>query len=889
MRRLADRLVLRLRSLVRRDAVERDLEREMAFHLERQVEENLAAGMPPQAARDAARRSFGPAARIAEECRDTRRTRWLEQLAQDLSYAGRLFRRTPTFGAAALATLTLGFGANAAILTLVHGVLMKPLPFPDPGRLVLLREASAGGTMSVTAPNYLDLRERTGSFTELGASTEGAAALSGGGHGARPERVGVLRASASYFRALGVQPRMGRAFSDRDDREGADRVALLGEALWQRRFDGDPGVVGRVVRLDGVPHTIAGVIPATATLGEPSDWLYVPLALTAEDRARTGMRFLTVVGRLRPDVAPPAAAHEVAAVMTALEAVRPNSNANISAELRPLGESVVRDARLGLLLLWGAVGLVLLIACANVANLQLSRSMARRKELALRLSLGAARGRLIRQLLAEHVALGVAGAGLGAVAAYLLLDALVAMLPPGIPRIEHARLDLVVLGLSLGLGAVTSLVFGLVPALHMSRPDLQDSLKEGGRTLAAPSRHVFGSALVVGEVALSLVLLAGAGLLVRSFLHLQSVSPGFETSGILTARLSLPEEAYPDPAATVRFYTTLVERLEALPGVRAASATTQFPLDGGGPSTVAFIEGRPRPAVGDWENWPMFHDRGVTPGYRASLGLPLIEGRDLTAADAAGPVRAALVNPAAARRYWPGERAVGQRIRPDDDDQRPVEIVGVIADTKHFGLNEDPRPEFFLPIAQVAPFSWDVSDRTVTILLKAEQDPAALAPALARVVRDMDPELPLYRVRTMENVIAAATGPMRSFTTLLSVFGAISLMLAAVGVYGLVASLVQQRHHEFGVRLALGSTEAGIRALVLGRGLVLTGIGVGLGVVGAIGASRAIQSLLFQVSRTDPVVLASVAALLLGVAAVACWIPALRAARVNPLSLLRSA
>ena len=889
MRRFIDRCRLRLRSLVHRADVERELQREIEFHLARQIEENEAAGMPPAEAREAALRAFGAGGRIAEECRDARRTQWLEHLAQDLSYAARLYRRTPAFAAAALATLTLGFGANAAVLTLVHGVLMKPLPFPEPDRLVLVRERASEDVRRFTAPNYVDLRERAGSFVELGARTEGAAALGHGDGAVNPERVDLLRVSASYFRALGVRPRLGRLFTGRDDAEGAARVALLGEALWRRRFGADPNVTRIVVKVDGVPHTVVGVLPASAVLSEPPDRLYVPLALTAEDRERTGMRFLTVVGRLRPGVTMAAAQHEAAAVMRSLEALRPNANARVSADLLPLGASVVRDARLGLLLLWGAVGLVLLIACANVANLQLSRGASRRKELALRLSLGATRGRIVRQLLAEHVGLGIAGAALGAAAAYLVLDALIAMLPEGVPRIEQARVDLTILSFSLGLGVATSLLFGLVPALHMSRPDLQNSLKEGGRTLAAPSRLVFGSGLVVAEIALALVLLVGAGLLVRSFLRLQDVSPGFDTSGILTARLSLPEQRYSDSASAVRFYDRLVERIGAIPGVARAAATSSFPLDDGGPSMVAFIEGRPKPAPGDWDTWPMFHDRSVTPGYRASLGLALIDGRDLTEADAAGPVRVALINETAARRYWPGSRAVGQRIRPDDGDDRAVEIVGVIADTRHFGLDQEPRPEFYLPLPHVAPFVWDVSSRSLTILVRTARDPASLVPELARVVRDLDPELPIYRVRTMDEVLADTTAPMRSFTTLLAVFGAMALVLAAVGVYGLVASLVQQRHHEFGVRLALGATGAGIRSLVVGRGIVLAAAGIAIGTLVAVAASRAIQSLLFQVSRTDPLVLAGVAGLLLAVSIAACWIPAVRAARVNPLALLRSA
>ena len=888
MSRVIDRCRLRVRSLLRRRSVERELQREIEFHLARQIEENEAAGMSAADARNAALRAFGPGGRIAEECRDTRGTRWLEHLAQDLAYAGRLFRRTPTFAAAALATLTLGFGANAAILTVVHGVLLRPLPFPEPDRLVLVREAVTGGTTSFTAPDYLDLRARASSFADLGAATEGAAALSGSGP-SLPERVDMLRASASYFRTLQVQPRLGRLFADRDDREGAERVALLGEGLWRRRFNADPGVTGTAVRVDGVPHTIVGVVPASATLTEARDWLYVPLALTSQDRERSGMRYLTVIGRLREGVSLVAAQHEAAAIMKSLEAIRPGSNTRVSAEVSPLGASLVRDARLGLLLLWSAVGLVLLIACANVANLQLARSAARRKELALRLSLGATRGRIVRQLLAEHVALGAAGALLGAAAAFLLFDALVAMLPAGIPRIEQARMDLAVLSISLGLGVLTSLVFGLVPALHMSRPDLQDSLKEGGRTMAAPSRRLFGSALVVGEISLSLVLLASAGLLVRSFLLLQDVSPGFETSDLLTARLSLPAHRYPDGPSAVRFYERLVERLNARPGVSLAAATSQFPLDGGGPNMTVAIEGRPKPAPGDWEQWPIFHDRAVTPGYRATLGLELIDGRDLTEADAAsGPARVALINETAARRYWPDERAVGERIQSGDGDDRPVEIVGVISDTKHFGLDQDSRPEFFLPIAQASSLTWEVSERSLTILLKTDQDPAALVPALAGVVRELDPELPLHRVRTMDEVLADGTAPIRSFTTLLTVFGAMALALAAVGIYGLIASIVQQRQHEFGVRIALGATAAGIRRLVVGRGMVLAAMGVVLGVAGAIGATRALQSLLFEVSRTDPLVLTAVGALLLAVAAAACWIPALRAARVNPLALLRS-
>jgi predicted permease len=890
VRRWMDRFRLRIRSLVRREEVERELDRELQYHLASQVEENVAAGMTPAEARDAAARSFGPAARIGEECRDARRITWIEHLVQDVTYAGRLLTRTPAFTAAALATLTLGFGANAAILAVVHGVLLRPLPFPDPDRLVLVREVIGEGPASVTAPDYLDWLGQARSFVALGARTEAFVSLSEGNAVAEPERVEGTRASAGYFRVLDIRPAVGRLFDEQDDKEGAERVAILSDALWQRRFGSDPHIVGRSIRLDAVPHTIVGVLPPDAAVFERSDQIYVPLALTAAERESTGMHFLQVIARLHSDRSMESAQHEMVAIMKGIERGRPNSNAGVSAAVTPLSTTLVGDVRLSLGLLWGAVGLVLLIACANVANLHLSRNAARSRELSLRLSLGATRGRIVRQLLAEHLALGLAGALLGAAFASVLFDLLIQVLPSDIPRIAQARLDSTILLLTLALGALTSLAFGLVPALQMSRPDLQNALKDGGRSLAAPSRSIFASALVVGEVALAIVLLTGAGLLVRSFVRMQNIPAGFDPDGILTARLSLPAERYQNPADVVRFYDTLLDRLRAVPGVSSAAATTQLPLDAANGSMVAFIEGRPRPREGDWANWPFFFDRGVTSDYRASLGLRLIDGRDLSPADATGELRAALINETAARRYWPGKTAVGARLQPDDGDDRLVEIVGVISDTRHFGLTQEPQPEFYLPISQVSPFVWRITDRSLTMVLRSEgRDPVALIAPLRTIVRQLDPELPVYAVRSMEEVVADSTTAPRNFSALLSAFSAIALILASVGVYGLVTFLAQQRNHEFGVRMALGASASGIRRLVVGRGLVLAGSGVAIGTVAALAGSRLLQTLLFQVSAVDPLVMVSAAMLLLGVAAAACWIPARRAARVNPMLLLRDA
>jgi putative ABC transport system permease protein len=888
VRRLLNRLRIRARTLTDRNGVERELERELEFHLASQTEENRAAGMDPQTARAEALRAFGPAARIAEECRDTRRTRWIEHLVQDLSYASRTLRSSRTFTAAALATLVLGFGANTAVLMLLHGVLLQPLPFPDAERLVMLQEAIGDFTMRVTAPNYRDWRGRAQSFSEIGASTPTFVSLSGSGI-LEPERIEATRASASYYRALGVTPLVGRPLTDEDDRDGAERVALLSEGLWQHRFGADGRVIGTSIRLDGLPYTVVGVLPASVQLAEQPDHVYVPLALTTEESGANGRRFLNVVARLEQDVSIAAARHEMAAIMKSLERVRPGSNTRVSTRITPMAAALVGDVRLTLGLLWAAAALVLLIACANVANLHLSRNAARRKELALRVSLGATRGRIVRQLLAEHLALGVVGSLVGAAAATLLFDVLASMLPADLPRISQVRLDSTVLLLTLSLGVITSLVFGLVPTLQMSKPDLQESLKEGGRSLGVPSRFVFGSALVVGEIALSLMLLVGAGLLVRSILQLQHVSPGFDSRGIFTARLSLPGERYQTPESVVRFYDDLIRRLRAAPGVAHAAAISQLPLDGSGGNMVVQIEGRPRPREGDWENWPFFYNRGITAGYRAALGLRLLQGRDLTSADAGGPRRVALINETAARRYWPGQSPIGARFTPDDGDDRPVEIVGVIGDTRHLGLDQEPAPEFYLPIAQIPPFVWRITDRSLTIVLKTDAaDPAALMPHVRTAARQLDADLPVYRMRTMQDVVADSTLASRNFTTVLSVFGVLALVLAAVGVYGLVAFLVQQRNHEFGVRIALGASTAAIRRLVLRRGLVLASAGVSVGCVGALAGTRLLESLLFQVSVTDPLVLGSVSSLLFTVAAVACWLPALRAGRVNPLLLLRS-
>jgi putative ABC transport system permease protein len=805
----------------------------------------------------------------------------MDTLLQDLRYGARALARSPGFTAVAALTLALGIGANTAIFSVVHAVLLRPLPYREPDRLVLAWETRGPRRGGVTAPDYVDWKAQNQVFETLAARDAITANLTGTQD---PERVEGRRVTADYLPMLGVRPERGRLFTADEDRPGASHVVVLSHGLWERRFGADPALLGRSIRLDGEPYQVLGVMPAGVGLPGADEEFWVPLAITPEELRQTGNHRLVVVGRLRPGVSREQAEAEMKAIARRIEPVRPHSNTGISAVLVPLREGLVGDVRSPLLLLLGAVGFVVLIACGNVANLLLARAAGRQREIAVRASLGASRGRVVRQLLVESLLLALVGGVAGVVVGGWGIDALVRTLPAEVPRVSDVRLDATVLGFTLLLSLATGVLFGLVPALRASRLDLTASLKEGARTMGGVAHARLRAGLTVSQVALALLLLVGAGLLIKSFARVQEVKAGFDANQVLTFRLALPEARYREPVQVAGFYRDLLERAHAIPGVSAAGAVSHLPLDNPGASISFWVEGRPRPAP---ERTDTTRFRAASPGYFQAMSVPVVRGRGLDERDGEGTPRVGVINQTMARRHFAGQDPIGQRLTLDDDATEPLEIVGVVGDVRHFGLDAEPQPELYLSYAQATPLFWKWQDRSLNLVLRTAGDPADVAPAVRGLVRGADPDLPVIALRPMTQVMADSLATRRVYMRLLALFAALALALAAVGIYGVLSYAVARRTGEVGLRMALGATRADVLRLVVGEGLKLTGAGIILGLVAAVGLTRVLVALLFEVSPTDPLTFAAVACLLAAVAVLASYLPAHRATRVDPLVALR--
>ncbi len=799
----------------------------------------------------------------------------METLWQDLRFGFRMLAKSPGFTAVAVLTLALGIGANTAIFSVVNAVLLRPLDYSDPDQLyVLWGHHPQIGREVASLPDFVDWREQNQSFEDLAAMSRRSMNLTGRGEA---ERVIGARVSASLFPLLRVETIRGRAFSPEEDRPGAERVAILSHGLWQRRFGSDPAFVGETITLDGESYAVIGVAPPEFQFpGRVEVW--IPLAMEVDPTERRG-DFLLVLGRLKPGVTQEQAQAEMTTIAQRLEQQYPNSNTKWGIEIVSLHEQVVGNIRPALLVLLGAVGFVLLIACANVANLLLARAAAREKEIAVRAALGAGRGRLVRQLLTESLLVAIIGGALGLLLALWGIDILLALNPDDVPRLSGVGVDGWVLGFTLGISLLTGILFGLVPAVQISRPDLHESLKEGGRTSGGSLRHRTRHILVVAEVALALVLLIGAGLMIRSFDRLQRVSPGFNPENLLTMRISLPPAKYPERQHVLNFFDQLLERVRSLPGVQSAS-TIDNPYIGGGGNYLSFIvEGQPTPPLDQVVDAQV---RSVTPGFHRMLGVPLLRGRSLTGQDGPGNRLVCVINETMARRYFPDRDPLGQRVAFDGPDGQPRwrEIVGVVGDVRQGGLDAEPYPEILLPEAQ----------RTIpaiTLMVRTANDPHTLAGAVRGEVQAMDPDQPVYAVRTMDDIMKASVAQRRFNMLLLGSFAAVALLLAAVGIYGVISYSVSRRTHELGIRMALGAQPRDIFKLVVGQGMVLVVIGVGIGLAASFGLTRFLSSLLFEVSTTDPATFAGVSLLLAAVALLACYIPARRATRVDPLVALR--
>ena len=864
--------------LLRRSKCEEELEKELSFHLDQHTSDLMAEGHSPEEARRQARLALGGPEQVKEMCRDERGIRPLEDLWQDLRYALRTLRKNFRFTAVAVVVLALGIGANTAIFSVVNGVLLRPFPYPESERIVSVfqHDTKVGiERAGVSFANFIDYRARANSFAGLAALRPYGFDSTGEGE---PETFHSWLVTEDFFDVMGIGALQGRVPSREEFQPGRESVVVLSHGLWQRRFGGDSGVIGRKLTLDGKPYTVVGVMPPEFHLMDKRGMI-APYTFSESDARRRGANFLSIVGRIKPGVTLAQAQTEMRDVAARLAQEYPQTNREMSATVVGLSEQMLGGVRPALLVLLGAVALVLLIACANVASLMLARGSERARELAIRAALGAGRFRVMRQLLTESVVIAVLGGVFGVLLAWWGLDLILALSPGSLPRAEHVNISLPVLGFATALSLMTAIGFGLVPSLHFSNSDLQDTLKEGGRTASAGvSRHRLRRGLVVAEIALALVLLVGAGLLVRSFARLISVDPGFTPENTLALQVHVYEQ-YPQPEQQAAFFEETLFRLSALPGVQAAGGTTAPPFEDGIEVESDFtIEGQPPPAPGQE---PTAQHTIVTSDFFRAIGVTLSRGRVFEKSDHANAPPVVIVNETFARRYFPGEDAVGKRILVKRLT-RPVvrEIIGVVGDVRHTGLDSPTTPELYMHMLQ-APFG------SMTFVVRTDSDPLALLPAVKREVWAVNRNLPFYSVATMDQLVADTLKERRLSLALLGTFAMLALAVAAVGLYGLVSFSTSQRTHEIGVRMALGAQRRDIVKLILGEGLLLTIVGVVLGAAGAFVLTSFMRGLLFGVTSTDPATYAAVAILLTCVALLACYLPARRATKVDPLIALR--
>jgi putative ABC transport system permease protein len=809
----------------------------------------------------------------------------MESPLRNIRLAVRSLRKSPALTASVVLTLALCIGATTAIFSVVYAVLFRPLPFEKPGEILLVRTTWKDMTSSFSVGNWADVKRRTTTFEYFVPGYGESFNLAGA---ETPENVEGARVGTDYFAMLGVQPALGRSFLAEEASPGQEQVVVLSDGLWRRRFGADPSVVGTDVRLDGRPHRIVGVMPAAMDYTLFDEELWVPTAFTPERLAMHDEHFLSVLGRLKPGVPRARAEEELRGIARWLEATYPRENRDRGIVMAPFVEELVGDYRPRLFVLLGAVGFVLLIACANIANLLLARGAARSREIAIRAAIGAGRGHLLREALTESLVLASAGGLLGLLAGYWGITLLAAYGPEDVPRLAQARMDGVVVCFAVGLTALSGLVFGLAPALRTAGRMPHEALKEGGRSGArSGSRDRLRNVLVVGEIALALVLLTGAGLLIRSAIALNDVDPGFDPRGVIAGRVSLPAVDYESPEQVTRAFERIEEHLTAMPGVAAGGLVSAAPLENAS-SNGLVPEGRPLD-ISSSINSLM---RLVTPGYFATMGIELVRGRTFTATDRRGAPLVMVINETLAREAFPGQDAVGKRIAccepGPDGSPNWKEIVGVVKDVYANGLDQTPEPEFYLPMVQAPVAAWSWTDRTMTVAVRARTEAIPLMAPLRRAIAEVDPGLPLYNLGTMQGRLTESLAQSRFSTTLLTVFGAIALILAAIGVYGVISYGVTQRSQEIGIRMALGARRADVLGMVVRHGALLAGIGLAVGLAGALILSRLLSSLLFQVSPTDPPTFAVGMVVLSAVAVLAAALPARRAARTDPMVALRN-
>jgi putative ABC transport system permease protein len=804
----------------------------------------------------------------------------MESFLQDLGYAVRVMLKKPVFAATAVLTLALAVGANTAIFSVINGILLQPLPYKDPDRIVMVWATDQNGNPNFVSPaDFVDWQQQNQVFESLAALTEWNGNLRGTGE---PERLSGALVTAGFFQALGVEPILGRTFLPGEDRRGREPIVVLSHGLWQRRFGGDPNIVGQTITLNNINRTVIGIMPPdfrppilTTAKSPVQTEMWAPWIMDDAYLQKRSIRQLRVIGRLKPNVSLKQAQAEMSTIAARIEQEHPDTNERTDAVLITLHKNLVGDIGSTLFVLLGAVAFVVLIACANVANLLLARAATRYKEISTRMAIGASRRRIIRQLLTESVLLGVIGGSIGLPLAYWGTKALVALSPENVPRSQEVQIDLRVLGFTLLLSLLTGVLFGLAPALQASKLDLNDSLKEGGRTSGVGFRGRFRHLLVISEVAIALVLLIGAGLMIKSFLRLQNVDPGFRPQKILTMDITLPASKYNDKAKRIGFYQQVLQRLEILNGLESVGAVTALPLTGWNNTQSFGIEGRT-------EGSSQEEQHSVSPGYFQTLGISLVAGRYFTEMDNENSPRVVIISQGLASRYWPEENPVGQRIQLGADPKEPWRtIVGIVKDVKQAGMDTESTREYYLPYLQDL-FTW-----TMSIVARTSSEPSTMIAAVREEIQAIDKDQPTYNIRTMEQILFRSTALRRFNMLLLTIFAAVALILAAVGVYSVMSYSVTQRTHEIGIRVALGARPYDVIKLVMGQGVVLALIGVVIGIAGAIGLTRVMTSLLYEVSATDLITFLITPLVLLLVAVLAIYIPARKATRVNPIIALR--
>jgi len=884
-------LIARLRGMLRRERLDQELDEEMRSHLEMRAADNIAAGMSPEEARYEAQKRFGNTTLLKEDARKADIVGWLDESARDFRYALRMLQRSPGFTAVAVLTLALGIGANTAIFSVVNSVLIRPLPYSDPGSLVMVWENNSqhpNPHNTVSPPNFFDWQSRNTVFSGMAYLFDERDNLTGNG---APEEVVVQDVSVNFFSVLGVNPILGPGFTPENGQRGHENVVILSYGLWKERFAGDPAIVGKSVVLNGHPQTVVGVTPqnfqwfikdGSFTGAKPQMWTPFVIPEQYHQRKNVG-RFMTVAARLKPGATPSQAQTQMSAIALQLEQEFPDFDGHWGVNVVPLRDQLSGDLRLALLVLFGAVAFVLLIACANVSSLLLARAASREREMAIRTAIGASRWRIARQLLMESLLLALIGGSIGVALAVWGTNALLAASPRNLLDLRFVSLDLRVLTFAMVATLLAGLLFGFLPSYISAHSRISETLKEGGRGSSTAGRRAFArNAFVVTQLGLALVLLIGSGLLIRSFVRMIGVDPGFDTGHLLTFKVTLPSSKYGTDPLQLVFFQKLLARLSVVPGVRSASMESFPPLTGLGSATGIHILSQPQQSLQDL---PVANVRIVGSDYLSTMNIPLRAGRFFSAKELTEEKHVTIVNQVFVDKYLHGVNPLGQKAviymkSLEESGNKPSEIIGVVGDVHQMGLDTSPEPTVYWPHPELVMSG-------MTVLVRTANDPLSLVSTVREELQKLDPELPMAGVATMDQLLADSLSRSRFTMLLLGIFSAVALILASVGIYGLIAYSVTQRTQELGIRIALGAQRRDVLRLVLAQGTRLTLLGVALGVLAALALSRLLASMLFGVSVTDPLTFAGVAGLLAAVALLACFIPARRATRVDPIVALR--